>query len=120
MSKDYADRFLSTTYADDQRVFLSLSTRDRVDRQSVSISESRFARAQAIARGYDLHLLPTTELYGETALHKNQCATLEAELSFVSEVVNDDLLARYLREALKVVRACATCAGPAAVLVEGP
>ena len=32
----------------------------------------------------------------------------------------DDLLSHHLREALHVVRACANCAGPAAVLVEGP
>jgi hypothetical protein len=120
MSNDYADRFLSTTYADDQTVCLSVSTRDRGDRQTACLPESLFSRAQAIARAYNLHLLPTIELYGETSLHKDQCPTLVAELSFVSEVVNDDLLAHYLREALQVVRACADCAGPAAVLVEGP
>jgi len=120
MNNDYGDRFLSATYANDQPVCLSLSTRDRGDRQTVCLPESLFARAQAIARAYNLHLLPTIELYCETSLHKDQCATLVAELSFVSEVVNDDLLAHYLREALQVVRACANCDGPAAVLVEGP
>jgi len=120
MSNDYADRFLATTYADDQPVCLSVSTRNRSDRQTVCLPESLFVRAQAIARAYNLHLLPTIELYGETSLLKDQCATLMAELSFVSEVVNDDLLAHHLREVLQVVRACADCAGPAAVLFEGP
>jgi len=120
MSHDYSDRFLSSTYADDPPVCLSLSTRNRGDRKTVCLPESLFARAQAIARGYNLHLLATIELYGETSLHKDQCATLAAELAFISEVVNDDLLSHHLREALHVVRACANCAGPAAVLVEGP
>ena len=120
MNQDSADRFLSITYADDQPVCLSVSTRSRGDRQTVCLPESLFARAQAIARAYDLRLLPTIELYGETSLHKDQCATLVAELSFVSDVVKDDLLAPYLRDALQVVRACANCDGPAAVLIEGP
>jgi hypothetical protein len=120
MNNDYADRFLATTYANDEPVCLSVSTRDRGDRQTVCLPESLFARAQSIARAYNLHLLPTIELYGETSLHKDQCATLLTELSFVSEVVKDDLLVHHLREALQIVRACADCAGPAAVLIEGP
>jgi len=120
MNNDYADRFLSSTYSDDQPVCLSVSTRDRSDRQMVCIPESLFARAQAIARAYNLHLLPTIELYAETSLHKDQCATLVAELLFVSDVVKDDLLVHHLREALRVLSACVNCAGPAAVLIEGP
>ena len=117
---DYADRFLPSTYAGDESVCLTVSAQSRADRLTACLPERIFARAQALARAYDLHLLPTIELYGETSLHKNQCATLVAELSFLSGIVNDDLLVHHLRAMLTIVRACANCAGPAGVLVDGP
>jgi hypothetical protein len=67
-----------------------------------------FHRAQRIAAGYYLHVLPGVEFYGESALVKAQCETLVNELTFVSGIVNDDVLREALvplREAaLRVVR----------------
>ena len=120
MSNDYADRFVQSTYDDDECVRFSVSTSSRSDRQTIDLPESLFARAQAIARAYDLHLLPAIELYGETSLNKQQCATLLDELSFIRAVVNDNLLAEHLSRVLQALSTCTNCAGPAAVLIEGP
>jgi hypothetical protein len=67
-----------------------------------------FTRAQRIAAGYHLHVLPGIEFYAESALVKAQCETLLDEVAFVSGIVNDDVLREALvplREAaLRVVR----------------
>ena len=117
---DYADRFVSSTYADDEPVCLTVHTQDRADRHSVSIPESLFARAQAIASAYKLHLLPTLEIYAETSLDKDQCATLLDEVRFIGEVTNDQLLGGHLIEIAKALERCVTSSGAAAVLIEGP
>jgi hypothetical protein len=120
MSNDYADRFAPSTYEDDELVCFSVSISSRSDRQTVDLPERLFVRAQAIARAHDLHLLPVIELYGETSLNKHQCATLFEELSFIRTVVNDNLLAEHLSKVLQALSTCINCAGPAAVLIEGP
>lgn len=120
MSTTYADRFSPATYANDARVCFTLSTSSRADRQTIDLPESLFARAQAIGCAYDLHLLPAIEIYAETSLIKEQCATLLEEVRFIKRVVNDDLLAEYLRKVEQLLSAGVNSAGPAAVLIEGP
>jgi hypothetical protein len=120
MSTDYADRFSAATYAKDDPVCFTVSTRSRADRQVVELPERLFARAQSIARAYNLHLLPAIEMYAETSLDKAQCSTLLDEVRFVGRVVKDDLLVGRLREVEGVLSVCVNCAGPAAVLIEGP
>lgn len=82
--------------------------------------ESLFARAQSIARAYDLHLLPAIELYAETTLNKAQCVTLLEEVQFVGRVVNDHLLAQHLLSLERMLLAGVNAAGPTAILIEGP
>ena len=120
MSTNYADRFSAATYADDEPVCLTLSTSSRSERQTVELPEGLFARAQSIARAYNLHLLPAIEIYAETSLNKSQCETLLEEIRFIGSVIHDDLLVDHLRRIEQMLSAGVDSAGPAAVLIEGP
>ena len=120
MSSTFEDRFSSATYADDEPVSFALSTSSRAERQTVEIPESLFARAQSIARAYNLHLLPAIEIYAETTLNKSQCVTLLEEVQFVGRVVNDGLLAEHLLALERMLVAGVDSSGPAAILIEGP
>ncbi len=82
--------------------------------------EGLFARAQSIARAYNLHLLPVIEVYAETTLNKAQCVTLLEEVQFVGRVVNDHLLAEHLLALEQMLVAGVNSSGPAAILIEGP
>jgi hypothetical protein len=117
---DYADRFLAGTYADDEPVCLTAFTRSRADRLKVSLPESLFVRAQAVATAYKLHLLPTIEIYAETSLNKQQCVTLLEEFRFIGKVVNDTLFCEHLKAIAEVRESCVNSSGPAGLLVEGP
>ena len=117
---DYVDRFLASTYADDEPVCFSVFTQDRADRLTVSVPESLFARAQAIAVGYNLHLLPTIELYGETWLNKQQCVVLLEDVMFIGKLLNDKLLSHHLLQIVETLEKCVNSLGPASLMVEGP
>lgn len=117
---DYVDRFLASTYADDEPVCFSVFTHDRADCLTVSVPESLFARAQAIAVGYKLHLLPAIELYGETSLNKQQCVVLLEEVMFIGNLLNDKLLSHHLLQIADALEKCVNSPGPASFMVEGP
>jgi hypothetical protein len=120
MSGTFSDRFSPATYAGDEPVSFSLATSSRAERQAVEVPESLFARAQSIARAYNLHLLPAIEVYAETTLNKAQCVTLLEEVQFVGRVVNDHLLAEHLLALERMLVAGVNSSGPAAILIEGP
>ena len=106
----YADRFAEQTYADNEPVVIGLIAeaacrgfvygKSQVEYNKVDwrleIPEALFARLQRIASAYVLHLLPAIDVYTDTLLTPEQCATLGEELAFVRSVVKDDLLNRYL------------------------
>jgi hypothetical protein len=117
---DYSDRFVASTYSDDEPVLFSVTAENRNDRFSVSMPESLFARAIKLGAAYNLHLLPTLEVYGETSLVKAQCATLLQEVRFVVEIVNDSLLRQHLSELISALERCAHAPGLSGMLIEGP
>jgi hypothetical protein len=116
----YEDRFLDSTYVDDQPVQFSVFARDVRVTSPVMLPESLFRRSQAIAHAYELHLLPSIDVYAETSLHKDQCMVLVDELRFVGAVVEDELLRKYLRPLVEILEVSMRQPGPVAVMIEGP
>jgi len=98
----FADRFLVDTYARDEVVQLDYGD----PTSAVAVPERLFARAQCIARAYDLHLLPTIDIYSRTRLNRPQCETLLDEIDFIAMVSNDQLLREHLGRVQSLVSAC--------------
>lgn len=111
----FADRFLAETYARDEVVQLGYG--DAVS--TVRVPERLFARAQCVARAYELHLLPTIDIYSRTRLNGPQCEALLDEISFIAMVSNDDLLREHLGRVQTVVSACARVP-QRELIIEGP
>jgi hypothetical protein len=99
----FADRFEADTYARDEGVQLDCGD----GRSAVAIPERLFIRAQCVARAYELHLLPTIDIYSRTRLNRPQCETLLDEIALIALVSNDELLREHLGRMQTVVSACA-------------
>jgi len=89
----FADRLLAETYAQDEGVQL-----DYAGSEMAIIPERLFGRAQCVARGYDLHVLPAIDIHTKTRLHRSQCETLLDEIAFIAMVSSDELLREKLVE----------------------
>jgi len=112
---DFADRLVPDTYLNDEPIQLSYGD----PAASVLVPERLFVRAQCIARAYELHLLPTIEIYRKTKLTCAQCERLLDETAFVATVSNDELLEAHLGRIQETVAACVR--HPGRVLsIEGP
>jgi hypothetical protein len=111
----FADRFLADTYARDEPVQLDCG--DVIS--AVAVPERLFARAQCMARAYELHVLPTIDIYTRTRLNRPQCEALLDEINFIAMVSNDELLLEHLGRVQRLVSACV--GGPQRELfIEGP
>ncbi len=111
----FADRFLADTYAGDEPVQFDCGE----DTSAVTLPERLFARAQCVARAYELHLLPTIDIYSRTRLNRPQCETLLDEINFIAMVSNDELLRDHLRRVQRLVSAC-IAAPQGHLFIEGP
>ena len=111
----YTNRFDSKTYEEEEPVAVGYGKPSvpeewwqENDKDIAWVPETLFVRAQAIASAYNLHLLPTIDIYKRTDLNKKQSETLLDEIDFINKVVNDPLLVEWLDKiksnALKVVR----------------
>lgn len=83
---------MADTYSGDEPVELDCGDPS----STVFIPERLFARAQSVASAYELHLLPTINIYSTTRLNRLQCATLLDEVMLLGRVLNDDLLHEHL------------------------
>ena len=111
----FADRFLADTYARDETVQLDYGDAT----SAVAIPERLFARAQCVATAYELHLLPTIDIYSRTRLSRPQCETLLDEITFIAMVSNDELLREHLGHVQSLVSACLGAPGRE-LFIEGP
>jgi hypothetical protein len=109
----FADRFLAETYRGDEPVQLTCRG------SAVLVPERLFARAQSVARAYELHLLPAIDIYASTRLNRVQCVTLLEEIALVASVLSDGLLREHLSQVYSLV---STCIGlsEGEVIIEGP
>ena len=82
--------------------------------------ESLFVRAQHLARAYELHLLPTLEVYGKTELNGHQAGVLAEELAFIRDLVDDAALRPHLEAWISLALGCSRSVRPAALVIEGP
>jgi len=98
----FADRLLADTYAGDEGVQLGFGDVSA----AMLVPERLFTRAQCMARAYELHLLPTIDIYSQTRLNRPQCETLLDEIDFIATVSNDELLREHLSHAQRVISAC--------------
>jgi hypothetical protein len=98
----FADRLRADTYAGDEGVQLDFGDVSA----AVFVPERLFARAQCMARAYELHLLPTIDIYSQTRLNRPQCETLLDEIDFIAMVSNDELMHEHLGHLQRLVSAC--------------
>jgi hypothetical protein len=118
--KQYADRFLESTYQADEPVSVGICRPDAEPTWELPVPLTLFARAQAISDGYNLHILHLIDPYTRTRLNVDQCRTLADELVFVAEVVNDELLRHHLLALLSLVERCVRKSGREELVIEGP
>jgi hypothetical protein len=111
----FADRILADTYAQDEVVQLDYGDVT----SAVFVPERLFARAQCVARAYELHLLPVIDICSKTRLNRAQCETLLDEIEFIAMVVNDELLHVHLGRMQTLVSAC-VAAPQRELFIEGP
>lgn len=114
MTDDFADRFEPSRYAGDEPVCIAGAGR------TWDVPEGLFGRLQNLARAYELHLLPTIDIYGTTRLNAKQCVTLADELTFVRGVVEDRLLRPHLDELITIATVCARSPPAVELVIEGP
>ena len=109
---DFTDRFASETYLNDEGVTVSVGELSHV------LPERLFARAQLVAEAYNLHLLPSIELYSRTSFNPEQCATLVDELAFIRSVLSDTLLQPHVYRLLEIAEQCRR--SHSNMIIEGP
>jgi hypothetical protein len=104
----YADRLDPGTYAEDPIVWVGRDTLD-----GLSVPERVFWRLAAVAKAYDLHLLP---LLGESEpieLAKPMAETLIDEVSFVMDRLNDPVVELWGRGSSTLLQQL--CGSPATI-----
>ena len=111
---DFTDRFDSERYASDEPVSLT------ADGRTWEVPEGLFVRAQHLARAYELHLLPTLEIYGQTQLNGPQAGVLAEELTFIRDLVDDAALRPHLDACISLALMCSRSIRPVALVIEGP
>lgn len=116
----FSDRFEPSNYEEEETVSVGLVSIGQEIEWVTSLPEPLFVRAQAIASGYDLHLLPNIDRYEETRLNQTQCETLVEELEFILTVINDKLLASIIRPFIETLLRVARSPEGLEVVIEGP
>jgi hypothetical protein len=114
VTDDFADRFRSERYASDEPVTLTAGAR------TWEVPEGLFVRLQHLARAYELHLLPTLEIYDKTQLNGHQASALAEELAFIRDVVDDAALRPHLEACISLALASSRSVRPVDLVIEGP
>ncbi len=123
---EYKDRFDPKKYEQEEPVNVGYGVPGEekwgreIEQEIALVPSPIFARAQAIARGYELHLMPLIDIYVRTELNKTQAETLLSELKFVKQVANDPLLAGWLEKIEKNVLRVVRSTKEMVVIIEGP
>ena len=112
--ESFSNRFTAQRYAADEPVTVGALGRDH------DIPERLFARAQAIASAYELHLLPSIEIHSRTGLNRQQCAALVDELAFLRSIISDPLLSDHLKQLSLFADSCRRSPVEAELTIEGP
>jgi hypothetical protein len=112
----FDSRFNDKTYEGDEPIEFSALPSG----VSAAIPERLFHRAQQIARAYELHLLPTIDIYCRTVLVKDQCRVLLEELELIISVVRDALLESNITRVKNVVEQCTRHPADSSLVIEGP
>ncbi len=86
----YSDRFQASTYVDDEPVGVFTEVDDP---EGIWVPERLFGRLTAVARAYDLHLLPMLGGHEPVTLNRQQVQTVLDELDLVRAIVAGDALA---------------------------
>src|SRR5438477_2646333 len=113
MTQQFSDRFRSDSYAEDEPVAISANG------QAHSVPERLFTRLQQIAGAYELHLLPSIDIYTRTVLDGERCEAFVDEVAFVAEVVNDPLLRPHVDQLIALGKSCLS-RGNAELTIDGP
>jgi len=118
----YGDRFSAETYAKDEPVGAGVSSEvpDGTYGYSLWIPERLFDRTLFLAKAYELHVLPVLDPHGKNELTPLQAETLIDELSFIADIVKDDLLASYMKQLVELAERCARSPRDERLLIEGP
>jgi len=99
VSDGFADRFLDSTYADDEPVHVFIS--DGGDRW---IPERIWSRLVNLGRAYETHLLPLLPASPEPQfLNDQQVANLIDEVEFVGSIISDPLLIASIADLLPLL-----------------
>lgn len=119
----FQDRFDPSRYENDEPIEIiahrQTDRRALVTREQVT-NESLFGRIVNLAQAYELHLLPTLDLYGSFELNKQQARALSDEVRFLSGLIDDPLLKPVLSGIGDVADWCWQFSGDAWVRIEGP
>jgi hypothetical protein len=97
---DFADRFAPERYEHDEPVTVTTNG------AGYDIPERLFARAQQLAAAYELHLLPSINIYERTTFNQLQCVTLADELAFLRSIISDPLLNTHLDQLRALTERC--------------
>jgi hypothetical protein len=118
----YPGRFSAWEYEEDEPVDVRAhrGSRRASVRREHAVPERLFARIISLADAYELHLLPTLDVYGPFELDQRQAQTLVEELDFLQPVVNDELLAAHLAALHDVALWCVRSGEDAWMHIEGP
>ena len=124
---EYRDRFDPKKYEEDEPVAVGYGVPGTpedwwkdIEDEIAWIPESIFVRAQSIGSAYNLHLIPTINIYERTELNQSQAETLMGELGFIKTVTNDPYLHGWLERAQENVLKVMRSAKETVVIIEGP
>lgn len=94
----FDDRLVAATYADDEPIHV-FSPETQAE---AWVPERVFARMQAVAVGYDLHVIPLLAEEALRFLDGSQAVTFTDEVGFIAQVTNDPALHGHLAAMLAV------------------
>ena len=117
----YSERLLPSTYADDEPVAVGLAAAGSTPENPVYVSERLTLRAQALARAYDLHLLPTLFSGSVWRIGRLQAQALLEEIEFLAALVpSDSALASVLAVLQDATYRCAHDPSEPDLVIEAP
>jgi hypothetical protein len=109
----FEDRLLESTYEKDALVQISVGD------SQVPVPARLWKRLQAIARGYELEVLPSIG-DGTSRLEPDRAGILTDELDFLYTAVNDVLVRTYASRVRSLARASARSARGSHLVIEAP
>ncbi len=107
MSILFPDRFEKETYRNDSLISIrAVYWLNDGTVSMIQMPERIFLRFQRIAEAYSLHLIGSASLDRLIKYDAFQCDTVEAEIIFILNIVNDPILQCYGQHFLSVIQLC--------------